>query len=448
MLKAPLLQYEEIFSVLEALGQGTEGNVSTHKAESITIEQLKNPTPEVASIVYQRLVNCSNVNGSQKRVPAFSYPHLFMEAHQQQTVIKGAKTLARMHQENFGVDDIAHADPKRMRRLLSIFINYCRFENDFEAGCDEMLQQKRQKVGILEDLRNRITTIETDVDMARERNEDEEAHLHEIMKACQQAESLENEKASKKREVDEQARKADLRLADLQNKIQAQVQKRESLLEMKEELKMQVAESPETIQASIEDLDASSARKRAQKEEKNNEKQMRATRMRDLEKYRKEVETHIGKAKELSKKDERLSKEKVVLKEHTDKLERLKGKYESVQEESKRLESEVNELVAQQNEDTQDHQSRMADLCDTLKEAQRKYSEEESMRDGLMNEDSKKRRERDELLAEISSVKDSEQIRINEMRDELEKLQKAAQDYKIKVHQIFGKQKSGALGGA
>jgi chromosome segregation ATPase len=259
---------------------------------------------------------------------------------------------------------------------------------------------------------------------------------------------LENEKVSKKREVDEQARKADLRLSELQNKIQAQVQRRENLLEMKEDLKMQVAESPDAIQASISDLDASSERKRLQKTEKANEKQMRATRMRELEKYRQEVETHITKAKELCKKDERLNKEHVVLKEHTDKLERLKGKLESIQEESTKLERELQDAIAQRDENERTYQNKQADLMDALQEAHKKCSEEESVRDGLASEDSKKRRERDDLLAEISALRDSEQLRINDMRDELQTLNKSSHDYKIKLNQIFSKHKSGALGGS
>merc|ERR1719335_1948005 len=213
-----------------------------------------------------------------------------------------------------------------MRRLLSCFINYCRFETDIDRCCDAVIEQRRQKVAALDDLRVRNQGMETNVEMARGRNEDEEPALMEGMKACQHAESLENQKASKKREVDEHARKADLRLAELQNNIQAQVQRRENMLEMKEDLKMQVAESPEAIQASIADLDASSNRKRVQKTEKANEKQMRATRLRELEKYRKEVETHIIKAKELAKKDQRFNKEQQCLKEQQEKLEHLQSK--------------------------------------------------------------------------------------------------------------------------
>merc|ERR1719335_1577538 len=151
-----------------------------------------------------------------------------------------------------------------MRRLLSCFINYCRFETDIDRCCDAVIEQRQQKVAQLEDLRIRNQSMETNVEMARGRNEDEEPAMIEGMKACQQAESMENQKASKKREVDEHARKTDLRLSELQNTIQAQVQRRENLMEMKEDLKMQVAESPEAIQASIADLDSSSDRKRVQ----------------------------------------------------------------------------------------------------------------------------------------------------------------------------------------
>lgn len=443
----PLLAYDEICVVIDTVGKG-DGHVSTPRHESIPIEQLKNPTPEVAAIVYQRLVDCSRVAEHMHRPRNFQYPVLFQEAVQQQMLINGAKILARLHDMDFGVDDIANPEPKRMRRLLSHFINYCRFETDIDRGCDELLEQRRQKVAALEDLRIRNQSMETNVEMARGRNEDEEPALMEGMKACQQVESLENQKASKKREVDEQARKADLRLAELQNSIQAQVQRRENLLEMKEDLKMQVAESPEAIQASIADLDSSSDRKRVQKTQKAQEKQNRATRMRELEKYRKEVETHISKAKELAKKDERMNKEKQCLKEQSEKLEHLRGKLESVQEESGGLERDLSEVTAQQEEDDRDYKSKMADLMDTLKEAQKKCAEEESMRDGLSREDCKKRRERDALQEEISSLTSSEQLRINEMRDELQALRRSTQDYKLRVNEIFSKQRACALGGA
>lgn len=444
----PLLSYEEICNILNVIaGQHDDGHGGSRQ-ETITVEQLKNPSADIATIAYQRLVDCSHVSEHVFRPRYFTYPVMFQDAVNQQVLINGANILARMHGVEFGVDDLACPEPKRFRRMLSHFINYCRFEMDTQNGCDEFLDQRVQKAAALDELRVRNQRLETDVEMARGRNEEEETFFIDSLKACEQAKYQEKEKESRKREADEQCQSAEKRMHELQQAIDEAVRKREDLKDLKEECKMQVADSPEAVEASMRDLERNNERHRTQKKEKHQEKQNRASRLRDLGKYNKEVETHIGKVKELLKKDEKYTREKDHLKDQTDKQAELKNKLENAEDDNAEVDREITELTREREQDQATFNNRFRDMQDRTQEAQRKIAAEETRREQLSKTDIKNKRQRDALMEEANSVRTTEQFRVHEFREDQQKLVRATQEYKIRIAQIFSKHKSGYVGGA
>ncbi|KAG5361874.1 putative kinetochore protein [Yarrowia sp. C11] len=184
----PILDLDEIITILA----GFDLNLAE--------DQLLKPTQQVAETIYIRLV--SSLLGLDLEQVADAFSQCATHAQNQSTLYDGFVLLAVQKPifqlfrdcgvQDFCLDDILHPTPKRLRLLLSAFINYARFRecreewalhmrqtlDEEEAGVQSRTQGRAAKLERLKELRRLVA--ENSLEKETALNEDKKAQLNKL----------------------------------------------------------------------------------------------------------------------------------------------------------------------------------------------------------------------------------------------------------------------------
>lgn len=142
----PILELDEIITILA----GFELNLAE--------DQLLKPTQQIAESIYLRLV--SSLLGSDLEQVSQAFSQCSAQTQNEASLYDGFVLLAvqkpmfKLFQDcgvhDFSMDDILHPSPKRLRLLLSAFINYARFRECREEWALYMKQSLDDQSALVE----------------------------------------------------------------------------------------------------------------------------------------------------------------------------------------------------------------------------------------------------------------------------------------------------------
>lgn len=243
----PILELDEILTILA----GFELNLSE--------DQLLRPTQQIAESIYLRLV--SSLLGSDLEQVSQAFSQCSAQTQNESSLYDGFVLLAvqkpvfKLFQDcgvhDFSMDDILHPSPKRLRLLLSAFINYARFRECREEWALYMKQS-------LDDQSALVETRSQERAQKRDR-------LKQLRKLVAESSSLETELANNELKKAELNRLADHNLELMQDKqrlkpqlksIVARLDQQQSLADKLKgdifALKTTIAQDPESLRRDAE----------------------------------------------------------------------------------------------------------------------------------------------------------------------------------------------------
>lgn len=184
----PILDLDEIIAILA----GFELNLSE--------DQLLKPTQQITESIYLRLV--SSLLGTDLEQVAEAFSQCSAQTQNETSLYDGFVLLAvqkpifSLFQDcgvhDFCMDDILHPTPKRLRMLLSAFINYARFRecreewalymrqslDDQSAQVRSRVQERAQKLERVKQLRSLVADTSLEIELAN--NELKKAELNNL----------------------------------------------------------------------------------------------------------------------------------------------------------------------------------------------------------------------------------------------------------------------------
>eukprot|EP00927_Polykrikos_kofoidii_P077787 TRINITY_DN74693_c0_g1_i1.p1 TRINITY_DN74693_c0_g1~~TRINITY_DN74693_c0_g1_i1.p1 ORF type:complete len:492 (-),score=132.46 TRINITY_DN74693_c0_g1_i1:197-1672(-) len=267
----------------------------------VTIQGLRQPSPEVAANVFQHLAEFAYDMDMQRFKTDILHaegqnggPELYGEALDGIILFKFARKLASINfLEDFDLKDVWDPQPKRLRMILSAIVNFCRYKEVQMGGITSMKEQVQALDA------SRLEFVETSNRLDIELNTARTQHNEELpaMRAaeCEEQEArLGVERLEKQQQVADRVvedREAVLkshreRVAEYQTRIA-------QLREERDDLQNQVAESPKDLERDIQELHATIRQRKAWIEEKGDEKRARAHRAQVVDRVKGHLEIYL-----------------------------------------------------------------------------------------------------------------------------------------------------------
>eukprot|EP00929_Paragymnodinium_shiwhaense_P015962 TRINITY_DN124061_c0_g1_i1.p1 TRINITY_DN124061_c0_g1~~TRINITY_DN124061_c0_g1_i1.p1 ORF type:complete len:502 (+),score=196.69 TRINITY_DN124061_c0_g1_i1:83-1588(+) len=403
---------KEIAQVLNAVGM--------HAAAASQIEQ---PTPEATAAMFQALSEFSydmdvpSVK-AQAQMPGLQHAEIYDEAMDVLIIFKLSRQLAFVNGlDDFSWKDVWEPSAKRLRAVLSGFVNFCRYK---EAQTF-MITSLKEDVQALDT--QRLDLVDKCDQVQQELGAANAQHQEELPSMWAAETEVQNSRSSLER-LQKQRQGADRVLEDEESKLKAKKEKiseRSDLLrqlqEQRADLQGQIAESPKGLEQEIEELQVCLRQKKAFVEERGDEKRARTQRDQALARVNNHLQGYVEVLDVGAQLGEKVSGAADAAKKAREELAALQKASEAKLSEEAELEERVRQIQLETERANEVHDARIGEfearrqaalqqnqaIVEKRTEEQKRYHSLQAEREKLEGEIAAERRAHEAEMAELLS---------------------------------------------